>query len=204
MNIAALQATGVVAAANTTNESVLPLAADAIVGSLVTKFLWALLILFCGIFLGKLVQRLIHKVLLELEVNKFIEQTTHLQIRFDEIIASFLGKLIYIFAILIALNSLGVTSTIINILSIGVMALALILIVLGIKDFIPNLISGIILHKKRYLAEGDSVEIDRIKGTVTSFELLETQVQTKNGDILHIPNSYLIKSKIRIKSPKIK
>ena len=62
--------------------------------------------------------------------------------------------------------------------------------------------AGFYLYTKENLKDGKFVEIDDIKGELIKIDLLQVRIQTKNGDVLHIPNSAVIKSKIKIRKRK--
>ena len=66
--------------------------------------------------------------------------------------------------------------------------------ILAIKDFIPNLISGLMLHQKRNLKPGDRIIINNVEGEIINVTLIETKIRTRSGDIVYIPNSILTKN----------
>ena len=55
---------------------------------------------------------------------------------------------IYFIAIIMALNQVGLTSAILNMLSGAVILLILISMILAIKDFVPNMVAGIFIFQK--------------------------------------------------------
>jgi small conductance mechanosensitive channel len=68
---------------------------------------------------------------------------------------------------------------------------------LAIKDFIPNVFAGLFLHRKGFLKKGDNIIVKDVKGKIIYINLVETRVQTKEGDIIYIPNTLLTKSEVR-------
>jgi small-conductance mechanosensitive channel len=46
---------------------------------------------------------------------------------------------------------------------------------------------------------GDKVKLDQLEGRVVSTNFIETQIKTKKGEIIHVPNSSITKKKIFIK-----
>jgi small conductance mechanosensitive channel len=95
-----------------------------------------------------------------------------------------------------ALNQLGVTTTVLNILSGAILILILIVVFLGVKDFIPNMTAGLFVLSKGYLKVGDTIVINNIKGKITEINLVETKIITPEKDIMFIPNSRLTRYEV--------
>jgi small conductance mechanosensitive channel len=164
-----------------------------------SKIIITLLILLIGLIAGKIIGKLIEKLLKEIEINKLIKKATTFNIKLDKIIGSIISYFIYFIAIMWALENIGLSSIIINILAGGIIILFIIAIILGIKDFIPNIIAGIFIHFKKIIKENDNIEIDNVKGKVEIVGLIETKLITKTDDVIYIPNSAFIKSqKIKV------
>ncbi len=67
---------------------------------------------------------------------------------------------------------------------------------LALQDTLSNLFSGIaILFEKPY-AEGDWIEIDGTVGKVSAINWRATRIQTRDGDMVVIPNSVVASSKV--------
>ena len=95
-----------------------------------------------------------------------------------------------------ALDILKLTSSILYIIAAMIMVIIIFSVAISIKDFIPNIIAGIYIHKKKLFKEGDNIKIDNIEGKVQQITLTEIMLITKKGDQVHIPNSILAKKKI--------
>ena len=95
-----------------------------------------------------------------------------------------------------ALNQMGLTSLILNMLSGSVILLILISIILAIKDFVPNMVAGIFIFQKEIIRKGDVISFDKIKAKVLETTLIETKLESKSKDTIYIPNSVLIKKEI--------
>ena len=67
---------------------------------------------------------------------------------------------------------------------------------LGLRDFIPNFFAGWYIYRKDLIKEGKQVKINGVQGKVAKLSLLDTRIKTKKGDLIYIPNSVVIKSKI--------
>jgi small-conductance mechanosensitive channel len=160
------------------------------------KIVVALVILLVGFILGKFVGKVVKKLMSEIEINNILGSATGVNIRIEEIISGFLTYFIYFLTIITALNQLGLTTTILNMLSAAVIVIIIISVFLALKDFIPNAFSGFFIFRNAFLKEGDWIKFKGIEGKITQINLLETKVETKNRDILFIPNSALTKTEV--------
>ncbi|MFW6220759.1 MAG: mechanosensitive ion channel domain-containing protein [Nanoarchaeota archaeon] len=164
-----------------------------------SKIIITLLILLIGLIAGKIIGKLLEKLLNEIEINHIIKKATGFNVKLDKIVSLTVSYFIYFVAIMWALENIGLSSIIINVLAGGVIILFVVAIILGIKDFIPNIIAGIFIHFKKIIKENDNIEIDNLKGRVEQISLIETKLITRSKDIIYVPNSIFIKSqKIKI------
>lgn len=162
----------------------------------INKIIVAIILVLIGFIIGKAVSKLLQKTLKQVELNKVIKDISGIRISLEGMIYHFVEYFIYFISIVMALRHIGIATDILNILSAVVIVLIGIFILLSIKDFIPNVISGIILHQKATIKKGDIIIINNVKGKVESMTLLETRLKTKSGDIIIIPNSNLTKNEI--------
>ena len=161
------------------------------------------IILLIGLIVGKVLGRLSFKLFSEIELNKLFSLATGMSIKLDQIFSSIISYFIYFVFVMWALENLGLSSIILNILAGGVIVLIVIAIVLGIKDFFPNVIAGLFLHAKRIVKEGEDVEIDSISGKVAHIGLVETELSSTKGDRIYVPNAVFLKSRtIKVKKAK--
>lgn len=174
---------------------------DHVFSTYLTRFIGALLYLLIGIVLGRLGGRLVHKILHELEFDSFMRNHTRIRVSLEELASRLVEYIIYFIAILIALRKLGLVSGVLQFVAASIIILVIVSVILGLKDFIPNIIAGMRMQQKRYFFVGDKVSVrdaERVvEGSITSITLLETVIKTRNGDILYIPNSLLGKSIVR-------
>ena len=172
--------------------------AGVLFSSVFTRIVWAFVILLISLILGKIAEKALYRFLAEFDINAAAEKFLHMPMKLDALIAGLVGYVIYIFGIILALNTLSLTGIALNTIAIIVMILVIVLVFLGLKDFIPNSIAGLIMHAKRSFREGDFVSIGKISGTVRAFELLQTRIEAKNKDIIHIPNSFFFTQNIKV------
>ena len=98
-----------------------------------------------------------------------------------------------------ALNSLGLTTFVLNMVFAAIILMVVISFLLAIKDFVPNLIAGFSLKRKNYLKEGDKIKIKNLEGKILKINLLETKIETTKKDLIIIPNSIFSKNEIILK-----
>ena len=169
-----------------------------LLSDLTNKFVVAVLILLIGFVIGKVVGKLSQKLLHELELDKNLKNF-RIKIPLESLISHALSYFIYFIVIIMSLNQLGLTAPIVNLLSLAIMLLLILSLLLSIKDFFPNLIAGLILHKKNKLKLNDSLEALGVKGKIVNLTLTETVIKTSRGDLIYIPNLELNKNKFTIK-----
>ncbi len=163
---------------------------------IVSKLVVAVMIVLIGFIFGKLIGKLVQSLLQSMKIDKGIKKAVGMRIPVEEIVGSFITYFIYFVSIIMALNQMGLTTDILNIISAAVMVVIILSVFLGIKDLIPNVISGIIIHNKDFYKEGDVIKIDKLEGKITHINLIETKIKTKSGDIISIPNSNLTKNNV--------
>ena len=164
--------------------------------SFYTKFILAVITLFIGVIIGRFVGKLLQRVLHELELDTLIRKTTKIKFSIEEIISGFFSYFIYFVTIIMALNQLGITTKILEIISVAIFIIIILSIFMGVREFIPNIISGIFIHQKRFLREGDKVKIGNVQGKIVKISLTETWIRTKSDDMIYIPNALLTKKEV--------
>jgi len=78
----------------------------------------------------------------------------------------------------------------------GIIILIILSTFLGIKDFIPNAMAGFFIQRKKEFRIGQRIRVKGMQGTIIEITLLETKIETKNGDIIFIPNSVLSRTEV--------
>jgi small-conductance mechanosensitive channel len=125
-----------------------------------------------------------------------LRKTLNIKFSFEDVIGAFVTYFIYFISLIMALNQIGLTTTMFTIIFVAIIVLLLVSVILSIKDFIPNFVSGLMIKQKNFIEEGDVIRIKNIEGKVISLDLLETKIENKHKDIIYIPNSILTKHEI--------
>jgi len=177
---------------------------DTLLPPFFTRSAVAIIILLLGFIIGRIIGKLTQKVLLEIELNRLIKKATGMKIALEEITAKFITYFIYFIFIIWALNELGLTTTILTMISGAALIVIILSILLAIKDFIPNAFAGFVIHRRRKIKPGDKIKTDGLQGKITRISLVETEIKTRKGDTIYIPNSILTKKEIIVHKKKSK
>lgn len=157
-----------------------------------------IVIILIGFGLGILAKKLLFRILKEIELNKIMSKVG---VRYDleRWVSSIISYAIYLFTIVVFLDQLGITSVVLYLITGGILMLIILTFLVGLKDVIPNFVAWILLQRKSKVREGRRVEVREISGTVEKVGFLETEIKTDNNDILYVPNSLFLKSKMWVR-----
>jgi len=158
---------------------------------ILSKVVVAVVVLLIGFILGKLAGKTVQWCLRLLNLNKRCKELLGMHVRLEQFLSSTLAGAIYFITVIMALTVLGLSQIIVTILSVGFILLIFALIILSIKDFVPNYVDGVRIHNR--LKEGDKIMIDNITGYVQDMTWTDIHVITQNSDSLYIPNSLFLK-----------
>ena len=160
-----------------------------------------IIILLIGFIFAKLIGKLVHKALHEAEIDNILKKIG-IKFSLENVLSIITTYIIYIITIIMALNQLGVTTTILQIILIGIIILAILFAFISLKDFVPNTLSSFFIYKKDIFKKGDRIRVHNIEGKVENIGFVETEIITKKGDKIYIPNSTLIKSELTVRKRK--
>lgn len=158
----------------------------------------AIVVLLIGLIIGLIVKKLLKKILHEIELDQIVKKLGKAY-DLEKRISNLASYLIYFLFFVWALRLLGITSVILYILGGVILLLLGATFLLGVKDFIPNLVAGIVIYRKNYWKKGKKIKINGMEGKIDKLGLLEMEIKTKKGDKIYVPNSLLIKSKVWLK-----
>jgi len=159
----------------------------------------AILIILIGLIIGQLLSRLIKKLLHELKLNKLINMSTGLNIPIESVISTLVKYIVNLFFLFWALQKLNLGELFVNVIAGGILAIIVVSLLLGIKDFMRNAVAGLFITFKDIVKVEDVIKCNDVSGRVTQIELIQTIIETKSNDVIYIPNSILVKN-IVIKS----
>lgn len=144
--------------------------------SMLPNFIVAVLVLVLFVFLGRMLRKLVIKLLHRTTSNKTI----------INLMDTIVGILVIGIGVFIALSVLQLDGTVNKLLAgAGIVGLAL---GFAFQDIASNFISGIILSVRHPFGIGDIIETNGYYGTVQKLNLRNTILKTPQGKIIYIPN----------------
>ncbi len=155
------------------------------------------LVLFVGFLIGKILGRLVRKVLADLKADSHARHVFGWKLSVERGMSGLVQGIVYLVSVIIALNAVGLTTVVLEIILTVLLVAILLSFLIAIKDIIPNAASGVTLRQK--LRPGMRVTMDDAAGVVKEITILETVIETKGGDTIVIPNALFAKRSVRIK-----
>ena len=155
------------------------------------KMVVALITLFVGFIIAKLAGLLTKRVLHEAEINRVLATAG---MKLDEAIGRLVEYLLYVITLLVILNQFGLTKLVLGILITLAIALMAFSLLLAIKDFVPNAITGLFIRKKLKSNLGKKVKIGMVTGKLVHVGVVQSVV--KDGGEHHVPHLYTSKENI--------
>ncbi len=162
----------------------------------IANLLAAIITLFIGLVIGRFVGRLIQKILNNLSVNEILKKEANLKIPLEEAMGALSKYTIYLIVVIMALNQLNLATIILNIILIIILVVVILLGILAVKDFLPNIVAGFLIHQKGFIKEGDYIKVKSVEGKIEHISPTETKIKTKQGDTIFVPNLTLIKNEV--------
>ncbi|MBI4738675.1 mechanosensitive ion channel [Candidatus Woesearchaeota archaeon] len=162
----------------------------------VSQFIIAIFILLVGFILAKILGRIVYKLLHSFEINNSINKLTRVSVAVEEIAGSFTTYFVCFVTIVMVLQQMGIATTILHMISAGVIIIIILSTFLGIKDFIPNAIAGLFIQREQMIKVGETIKVKGITGSVTDISLVETKLLTKTGDVVYVPNRAITKTEV--------
>ncbi|MBR4549328.1 MAG: mechanosensitive ion channel [Oscillospiraceae bacterium] len=118
-------------------------------------------------------------------VNRLLERSPRLDATLRHYISSGVRTLLWILAVIIVANALGInTTSLVALVSVAGLALSL-----SVQNVMSNLFSGITLLIAKPFSSGDFVEVAGKTGIVKAVGLFYTQLDTLDNIAVSIPNS---------------
>ena len=152
--------------------------------ALFPKLLIALILFIVVYFIAVIVEKVLMKWL-----KKSLE---------DQLLAKFISKtskiIIITSAILMCLKLIGLGALVTGIL--GTAGVGAFVLGFAFKDIGEHFLAGVLLAFNRPFRVGDTVELDGIKGSVSSLSLRNTRIKSFDGQDIFIPNGNIIKNKV--------
>jgi small-conductance mechanosensitive channel len=144
------------------------------------NFVVAVIILIIFYFIGKLIRKLVARILHSITDN-------HTVVDLVETISGVLIIIVGIFLALAVVNLNGIVTTLLA--GAGIIGLAL---GFAFRDVTANFIAGIIISIRQPIKKGNIIKCEGHYGTVQKINLRCTLVRTTQGQIVYIPNRLVL------------
>ena len=166
---------------------------NSLFSGLVAQIIIAIIIVLAGFVIGRIASRLLNLLLHAAGLDDGLKKVG-LKFSLEATLSLLVAYAIYIAAILIALNSLNLTSIILWIIVAITVVLIVVATILGIRDFIPNFFAGLYVFRHGTIQVGDHIRVAGVEGKVIRISIIETELETKHKDHMIVPNSLLTKT----------
>lgn len=169
---------------------------------IINNILIAIIIFFLGLIIGRIAGRLVTRIIKQFEIDSTVKKRTGVKTSFSNAGGNIVSFIIYFVFLIIALNYVGITSLLLNIISIILIIVLAISAFMGVKESVPNMVGARKIRKT--VSVGDKIKIGTVEGHIEAITALETRILTKKGDLIHIPNSLFLKEKYTSRKSKRK
>ena len=123
---------------------------------------------------------------------RLLSRANHLNDRLQKLILAGLKALLYLLAVIITAEALGINTSsltaLMSVLTLGV--------TLAAEDILGNVAGGLVILFSHPFSLGDEIEVGGTTGTVREITLTHTKIETPDGQIVLQPNKELSASRI--------
>ena len=161
------------------------------VNTIVTKIIVGIIIFIVGLILARIVSKLAEKLLRDFSLDSAVRKKTGVKTSFEKFLSGGISLVISLIFLVIALNYIGITTLIVNVLSIAIIIIITASLLLTIKDSVPNIIAYRAIRSKDLVRVGDKIIMDNTQGVVEDLNLFQVKIAYKE-DVLFIPNALFL------------
>lgn len=147
------------------------------------------IIFFVGVLVGKLVSKIIYRLLSEIELNTLVKKAIHRKVPLVYIISNIVKYLIYFSTFILLLNRLGITSTFFEIFGGAILFLLFVGLLISFKDFFPNFFASFGICKVIHV--NDIIEYKKVRGKVVQLKIVYVVVENAQHDLIYVPYTEL-------------
>lgn len=162
--------------------------------SFVNDLVIAIAIFLLGLIIGRILGKLVGRFVKNIGVDDFVKKKTKIKFSLEKFISGLISFIVYVVFFVIALNYIGITSLLLNVISFLIVLIIGITVILSVRDGVPNIIAFRKMSRNKSVKVGDTVEFEKASGVVKEITIFDTQIETKSGDIIHVPNNMFIKN----------
>lgn len=163
------------------------------------KIVIVLVIIFAGLILGKIVESVLRRLFVRLEVDERLTELFKARRNYARAIRRTIVRVIYIATVAYALYELSVLREVFVVLAV------IFIFIIGVSwalagiDVIPNITARIDMRRRR-IGVGDEITVHHktgtIQGTIVDITLTDVRVRRRNGDLFFIPNAVFLRESL--------
>ncbi len=157
----------------------------------VNTIIIAILFVFLGLIIGKLVEKFIYLIIQELEITTLLHKATDVRISFEKVIPPLVRMSIIFLGITKAFIVLGVEKLVFIIFVTLFLIFVVGILLLNLYNSIVNGIAGLSLKEKISQLKGKELRFDTLSGIIEHNTLTHLFLLTPEGDRYAIPYSIL-------------
>lgn len=154
-----------------------------------------------GLLITKIVTDMISRFLKSPEIKKIISKMGY-ETPIIEFVVLVVRYVLYFITVIVALAQFGFANFVFDVIIVLIALFIVVLILFGLKDFVPNASAGIYLNIVKSIRKGDLLRIGGYSGKVVDMDLVSITIQDNSGRLIIIPNSNVIKKDIIKEMPK--
>ncbi len=158
------------------------------------RVLASILIIIIGSVFIEFIVDLVKFNLRDIGIDRFADEAKLPKV--SNTAAKLLKLFLYLIVILIALSQIGMEMVLLNTLTTSLVASMTIavmaVIILGIKDILPDITAGMYMRNSLLLKEGDKIVFGNVSGKLIRVGLVTTEIKS-HGSVTYVPNSSVLR-----------
>jgi len=164
----------------------------------VTKIIFAIIILLLGLIIGRAAGKISQKMLHGIELNRLLRKILSTKNDFERGMSLLIEFAIYLVTIIWALQVFSFAKPLLYVLAIAFVVVVFLSIIIVARDFFPNALAGIVIRKRKAIAKGDKIKMKNLEGIVVEVMINAIKIETNDKDLLYIPNVTILEDGIEI------
>ncbi len=155
-------------------------------------------IVFISFLVGKMLGRLARKLLVDLKADAWLRRLSGVNVPLARLVGGFVAAVLYTLGFILALRAVGLGTTAVLVLALVFLVSVLLGLLVALRDLIPNALAGLTLDR-RHVRVGAWLRMEGVEGRVVEVALLETHVESREGELIIIPNALFTRRTFTLK-----
>lgn len=156
------------------------------------------LILLIGFLAGKVLGRLVRRLLKEVGADAFVKRALGAKLSVERLLGGLTAGIVYTVSVILALDAAGFDTAVVVTLTVVLFISVILGAFVALRDFVPNALAYFTLRRRKAFAPGARIEVGDVKGTIVEVSLVDTTLKTKKEEMVVVPNAYLTRRAYRL------